>query len=253
MKLLVCVKQVVDPESPLVINRDGTWIDETVKIACRLNSYDEYALEEALLFGERHPGTVIETVTVGPARARAAAVRCLEKGAHEAFHIVTGREPMGAMETATQIADFARDRRYDVVFCGVMSEDLMQCAVGPAIAALLSLPVAAAAMGCDIDPAAGLAHVSCELDGGLRENFRLPLPCLVTVQSGINRPRYPSLTNVLRAKGARIPVIEAKAAREVPGRRLSYPPLSIKGKVLGGTPADKAAALLRMFHEKSLL
>jgi electron transfer flavoprotein beta subunit len=256
MKILVCIKQVVDPESPLVIGADGNWIDEKQKITLRMNSYDDYALEEALLLAERFPDTVVDAVTVGPARSRPVVVKALEKGARNGFLLAADAVPLGAFGTASALADFAKGRDYDCIMCGVISEDLMQGMTGPALAALLGVPCAVAVMRAEFDPQGRSVEVECELEGGLREGIRLSMPCLLAIQSGINRPRYPSLSNVLRAKTAEIVVMEAcipasggLGARPV----LEYPERGQKGIVIQGSPGEKAGALAGIFHEKALL
>ena len=257
MNILVCIKQVPDPESMIRINEKTGWIEEGRDMTYRMNRYDEYALEEAVLIRERYPETVIDAVSVGPDRVRSSIIKSLEKGAGNGIHLRDERNCLTAEETASCIASFARRRDYDLIFCGVMSEDLMQCQVGPMIAALNTIPCAVSVLREELDYAEGAVTVECELEGGVHETMRLTLPCLLTMQSGINRPRYPSLSNVLRAKSADIATvtIEDLCAGQALERvlYLAYPDRSAKGTVLDGTADEKAERLLSIFHEKSVL
>ena len=258
MKILVCVKQVPDTESPLEINRDKTWISETDRMAFRMSRYDEYALEEAILIRESLPGTTVDAVTVGPARAAAVVKKSLEKGADNGIHVVTdesGYCPPAV--TARLIAEHAGANAYDLILAGVMSEDCMQGLTGPMIAALLSIPCAASVITEAPGPGSGTLTVECEYDGGSSETAVISLPAVLTIQSGINRPRYPSLSNVLRAKSQEILTFSAS----VPGNStetesilsIDHAHKSQAGVFIQGTPDEKAEQLLKVLHENSFI
>jgi electron transfer flavoprotein beta subunit len=258
VRILVCVKQVPDTESPLTIDETSSWIREDDRIAFRMNRYDEYALEEAVLIREAFGDVTVNAISVGPARAAAVLKKSLEKGAANGIHIV--RETPGYCPpsvTASLIAEYARSSSYDLIFTGVMAEDDMQCQVGPLIAAHLGLPCAVSVVKESISPEDRTVTVECEIEGGAAETVTLPVPCLLAIQSGINRPRYPSLSNVLRAK-------EQELTRIVPGEAgappavetplsLSYPGTSSHGTTIEGSTEQKAEKLLAILHEKSLL
>jgi electron transfer flavoprotein beta subunit len=258
MKILVCVKQVPDTESPVAIDAANKWVLEHDLIAFRMNRYDEYALEEAVLIREANGNVSVDAISVGPARVSATLKKSLEKGANNAIHIISEKNDYyPPVVVADLIADYARRHEYDLIFTGVMAEDDMQCQVGPLIAARLGLPCAASVMKETLNNADGIIHVECELEGGITETINLPIPCLLTIQSGINRPRYPSLSNVLRAKEQELiriqadPDILSQPAEEVVS--ISYPEQSSKGTIIQGTPDQKAEQLLAIMHEKSLL
>jgi electron transfer flavoprotein beta subunit len=258
MKILVCVKQVPDTESPVTIDAGNRWILEHDLIAFRMNRYDEYALEEAVQIREAIGDVTVDAISVGPARVSATLRKSLEKGAHNAIHIVSEKNDYyPPVVIADLIADYARHHDYDLIFTGVMAEDDMQCQVGPLIAARLGLPCAASVLKKALNTADGTINAECELEGGITEIVRLPLPCLMTIQSGINRPRYPSLSNVMRAKEQeliRVPAdsnILSQPAEKVVF--ISYPEQSSKGTIIQGTPDQKAEKLLAILHEKSLL
>lgn len=258
MRILVCVKQVPDIESILEIDTAGMWIQETGKVVYRMNRYDEYALEEAVRIKETVSGVTVDALSVGPERVRTTVTKALEKGADNGIHIaLDGNGYQSPFRIASAIADYARPRAYDLLFTGVMAEDDMQCQVGPMLAELLGLPSAPAVISETLEPSRETVHVECEMEGGIREQLSLTLPCLLSIQSGINRPRYPSLSNVLRAKKQELITVDANTLalpepREIM-KGLSYPEKPSYGIILEGTPEEKAEKLLRILYEKSLL
>lgn len=257
MKILVCVKQVPDIEQEINIRQDRQWIAEDADTRYHLNYFDEFAAEEAVRIKEQFPGVTIDVLTMGPAGAESTLRRALALGADEAFHILSTENGfVPAEETAFQIAEFIKTAAYDLVLFGVMSEDAMQSLTGPMTAALCGLPCAAAVVQQTLDPDGRSVTVVCELAGGLHETVRLPLPAVLTVQSGINQPRYASLSNRLRAKSQAIrTIIPGTAGRPEPQQPLSVfvPPKTGAGEFIEGTAAEKAAALIEILHQKSLI
>lgn len=257
MKILVCIKQVADIESDLRLNSSSSWVLEDNKTAFRMNRYDEYALEEALLIKDVLPGTVVDTVSVGPERSVSVLKKSLEKGADYAVHIRCGNPALTAFETASLIACYAADRHYDIIFAGVMSEDLMQSQVGPMIASFLSVPSAVNVIkSALVNNSTGLS-VDSELEGGMIENIEIPLPCLVTIQTGIHMPRYPSLSNVMRARSMHVAAINCDELKRQDSideiLTVEHPAVSSKGTVISGSSEEKAEKLLDLFHERALI
>jgi electron transfer flavoprotein beta subunit len=257
MKILVCIKQVADTESNLKLNSSSSWIVEDNKIAYRMNRYDEYALEEALIIKDILPGTAIDVISVGPERAAAAVKKALEKGADNGIHIKCGNSALTAIETSSVIAEYAKDQGYDIIFAGVMSEDLMQSQVGPMIASFLSIPSAVSVVKTELVNNSDALSVYSELEGGMTENIEIKMPCLITVQTGINLPRYPSLSNVMRARSMEIVTVNIESLKITESYEeivsAGYPPASSKGVVINGTMEEKAEKLLGLFHEKALI
>jgi electron transfer flavoprotein beta subunit len=283
MKILVCVKQVPDAETQIRIAAGGRRLliggDDW-----RMNRFDEFAVEEALRIRESVPGSVVETVSVGPARAVAVLRRALAMGADEALHILREEEedPLPG-DVAAWIAACIHDRDYDLILAGVMSEDAMHAQTGPILAERLGIPCATAVMAVRLRPETGapceenktvpekhemievgrtcpqpcFIRVERELEGGLREALEMPLPALITVQSGINRPRYPALSHVLRARSQPLLTVPVGALPAPPRRerivRLAWTEPSGKALVLTGTPAEKAERLAALFREQALL
>lgn len=258
MKILVCVKQVPFPESPLEIDHENCWVRETKDSAYCMNRYDEYAIEEAILIKEKFPDVVVDAISVGPERVQSTIRKALAFGARNGIHIQFDEKGNGSPhEIASLIADYAKNENYDLIFTGVMAEDDMQCLVGPLIAGFLSVPCVTSVVEESIETEDRKISVTCEREGGFHEKAVLSLPALLTIQSGINIPRYPALSNVLRSKSQKLEVIKAgslnkKGARE---QLLSHKffEKSGHGIILEGTPEEKADKLLDILHEKSLV
>jgi electron transfer flavoprotein beta subunit len=318
MKILVCVKQVLDADGPVRIDASGKWIEAPPAARFRMNRFDEFAIEEALRIREGLPGTRIGVLSAGPARVAQTVRRALEMGADEGIHLVLDDERYRTpFEIASLISAYAKDKHYDLILAGVMAEDDMQGQVGPMVAEILGYPWATAVMsqrlvtpatkhikrhagprigsGTGFDPAsnavpdsrlhgkdgffvvcngsrdktgdgphdAGAIYVERELEGGGREAFELALPALLTIQSGINRPRYPALSHVLRARSQALIAIpvsqqEGKAPIFSPAPRerihsLEEPAPMKTGMILSGSPVEKAEKLMEILRKRAFI
>jgi electron transfer flavoprotein beta subunit len=256
MRILVCVKQVIDPESVLELTDSG-WFRQKL-LAYRINRYDEYALEEAILIKESFSDVTIDAISVGPDRVRQVITKAMEKGVDRGIHIRIEEEGyLSPSLTASLIADYAESISYDLILTGVMAEDDMQCQVGPSIAAKLPTSCAVSVISQSLDLDHKSVTVECELEGGIREQVLLPLPALLAVQSGINRPRYPTLSNVLRAQSQEIIIIENRLHQQgLPQDRMieiTHPDKSARGEILKGDTEAKASKLISILRERSLL
>jgi electron transfer flavoprotein beta subunit len=223
-----------------------------------MNRFDECAVEEALLIKETFPNTSVDVISVGAPRAAIVIRRALGMGADHGIHIVS--EQVGYVSpfvTASWIASCAKKNNYDLILTGVMAEDDMQGQVGQMIAEFLSLPCATSTIFERLSPHKGTVYVEREIEGGARDTLELSLPAVLTIQSGINIPRYPSLSNILRAKKEKVETIDAKSVGHPESRqrvvRVEYPQKSRSGVVLEGTQQEKAAQLLEILREKSLI
>jgi len=258
MNILVCIKAVPAGEMQIRIDDSGRWIEAGSDDDTVMNRYDEYALEEAVRIKEHLTGTTVEVLSVGPKRCRAVIRRALAKGADTGIHI---QDPApgdpGAETVAAAIAGFCLTRAYDLILTGVISEDLMQGLTGPLLAARLQIPCAAAVIRQRIDPDRGTVLAACELESGWSENIRLTLPALLTIQSGINRPRYPSLSNMMRSRHQKLITLPADALPCVENESritaLSETAVSSCASFFEGTLEEKAEALLDLLIEKGVL
>ncbi len=223
-----------------------------------MNRFDEFALEEAVRIGEEIPGTEIEAISVGPGRVVSTLRKALERGAAAGTHILVEEERyMSPFETASLIASYAGTGHYDLIIAGVMAEDDMHCQVGQMIAAILEIRCATSVIHRGTIREETSVYIEREIEEGQRLCMEVALPAVITVQSGINRPRYPSLSNVLRAKNQEIRTIDANDLWDDDGRdqliSMRRPEASAKGVFLEGGSNEKARALIRILHERALI
>jgi len=132
-------------------------------------------------------------------------------GADSGIHLLTKDDPFeDPYSTAFLMAKYARDKGYDLILTGVMSEDLMQGQVGPMLGEMLSMNCATAVIATQISSDFSAVYVEREIEGGTRERWELTLPALLTIQTGINKPRYPALSQLLRAASQKAEVIKGE-------------------------------------------
>ena len=258
MKILVCVKQVPESEIPIQIDDFTGWIKEDTITEFRMNRLDEYAVEEALLIKESIVDTRIDVITVGPARCDEVVRRAIGMGADYGVHIQTASEGyQSPLEVAAWIADFARGKNYALILTGVMSEDSMQGQVGPMLATRLGFSWATSVIFEKIASDKKSIYVEREIEGGHRDTLKLKLPAVITIQSGINTPRWPSLSNLLRANSQGLERIDISDSAKFQQMEyladVVYPQKTRAGLVLSGSLQEKADRLLMILREKSLL
>src|SRR5208337_3317966 len=196
MKILVCMKQVPQKDAPLKLNESGAWIREDVSY--EVNEPDAYALEEALRQKEKHGGEVV-VITAGPARAQQVLREALAKGADRAIHL---EDPafvtLDAANIARAFAAAIKDEQFDLVFTGLQSDDFGFAQTGVILAELLGWPHATIIM--QIEKSEGGIKVKRELEAGYFQHVEMPLPAVLTIQSGINKLRYATLIGIKQAK-----------------------------------------------------
>jgi electron transfer flavoprotein beta subunit len=259
MRILVCVKQVLSKEGPLEIDSSGRSLAIGRSSLFQLNDLDEYALEAALQVKGGFPETSVDVLSVGPARVEAVIRRGLGMGADRGIHLLT-EEAMATpdpFQVSSWIALWTKDRSYDMILTGFLAEDDQEGQVGPLIAEHLGLTCSTSVVAFNLSPDEGQARVDREVEGGLREKWRLKLPAVFTIQSGGSRPRYPSLSHVLRARKQPLEVVPVSSFQTVESRRTlvryDYPEKVRAGLVLTGPPREKAERLTALFLEKGFL
>ena len=254
--ILVCIKSVIEyaaDEAPLLGQR---WIDETERPR-GMNLYDAHALEAALAMRDHDDTVRITALSAGADGVRATIRRAMAMGADTGVQLAVAEDALLFPERiAAAIADYARPQRFDLVLTGAMSEDAMQGITGPMVAAALGIPCAAAAVALRRRPEQGALTVICEMEAGMAATVRLSGPALVTVQTGRRVPRYPSLSNTLRARRQ---AIERIAVADVPFPQaaeplgVAFPARAADCRILEGSPQQKADALLSLFNDKGWL
>ncbi|HET7619940.1 MAG TPA: electron transfer flavoprotein subunit beta/FixA family protein [Vicinamibacterales bacterium] len=256
MHIVVCIKQVVTREWQLRVNDQKTWIRDQ-DASFELNEPDAYALEEALRLKEKHGGEVI-VCSAGPARAAQVIREALARGADRALHVESDAlATADASTVAAALAAAIRGEQVDLVLTGLQSDDQGFGQVGVILAEMLGMPHATIIMEVQAsDPSTGsgqAVRVKRELEGGWFQWMTLPMPALLTIQSGINQLRYATLKGIMAAKKKEIRKVAAPDAAQ-PLQRITAIAVPEKGKqtqMIPGTAPDAAKELVRRLREEA--
>lgn len=245
----MCVKQVAALGDDVEFTDDEKDVDRDY-LDYALNEWDSFATEEALRIREQAGEGEVVVVTVGDEEGDAALRQCLAMGADRAIRIES--EATDSLEVARVLAEVIGSEQPDLVLCGVQSSDAAQGATGAALAELLGLPRVAVVTRIELEPGASTATVERELEGGLSETVEVDVPALLTVQTGINEPRYVTLRAVKQAEAVDIELREPSSDPQ-PGyrvRRMFHPPRGEGAEMLNGSPAAIAARINEIVKER---
>ena len=249
MKIAVCIKQVVTREWQLRVNDQKTWIRDQ-DASFELNEPDAYALEEALRLKEKHGGEVI-ACCAGPARATQVIREALARGADRAVHVeADALATADANAVADALAAAIKAEGVDLVLTGLQSDDQGFGQVGVILAEKLGMPHATIIM--EVQAADGQLRVKRELEGGWFQWLALPMPALLTIQSGINQLRYATLKGIMAAKKKEIKkVTPAAAPASQRVASLYFPEKGKKTQMLGGSAAEAAKERVKRLSEEA--
>jgi electron transfer flavoprotein beta subunit len=245
MKIIVAIKQVPERDAAIAINAAGKWIEEG-EIPWALNESDAYALEEALQLKEKHGGEVV-VVSAGPERVGSTIREALAKGADRAIHVDC--EDMGqrdALGVAQLLAGSIRAEGPDLTLTGLQSDDLGYGQTGVILAELMGLPHASLIL--HVEKTESGLKVKRELEEGWFQTIELPLPAVLTIQSGGNKLRYATLMGIKKAKTKEVRRVMAQdlgiaTTRVVTLEHLGAPQKQKSTQILQGSPKEAAAAL----------
>jgi len=250
MKIAVCIKQVPTREWQPRLNDQKTWIREQ-DISYEMNEPDAYALEEALRLREKHGGEVV-VCSAGPARVQTVIREALARGADRAIHVE--HDTLGSADAfvlADALAAAMNAESFDLVLTGLQSDDQGHGQTGVILAERLGIPSSTIIMDVQIE--GGVLRVKRELEGGWFQWIAMPLPALLTIQSGINQLRYATLKGIMAAKKKEI----RKAALPdglQPAQQivsLAVPTRSKQTQMIGGSAPDAARELVRRLREEA--
>ncbi len=249
MDIAVCVKHVATLGDEVELNDDATDVDPDY-LEWTINEWDTYAVEEALRLREVAGGGEVVLVTVGDGGADESLRRGLAMGADRAVRIDPG-EGAGILDplTVAQALALAIDDVHpDLVLAGVQSSDAVQAATGTMVGQLLGLPTVAVVKRIELDPGAGRARVHRELEGGLVHVMEVATPAVLTVQTGINEPRYANLRAIKQAREKEIAVRDLDAGTRGCCRveRMFTPPAGETAEALGDDPAEIARRIVEI-------
>lgn len=253
MRIAVCMKAVVEPQSRIELDGDGNLRREQLRY--EVNEYDLYAVEEAIRLVDSNDGEVT-VITLGTEGAVQGLRKGLAMGAADAIHIDFDPYALDPSGVAALLAAALREGAYDLVLAGVESDDLGGAQVGVLLAEELGYAATTLVVGTSA-PSEGSMEVRRELEAGEHSTVEIQLPAVLTIQSGINEPRYPSLKGIMAAK--RKELVEKTPAdlgfAELPPPRvaalgLELPPPRELARMLEGSAEETAAELVRILREE---
>jgi electron transfer flavoprotein beta subunit len=246
LKILVCMKQVPQKDAPLKLNETAAWIRDDVSY--EVNEPDAFALEEALRQKEKHTGEVV-VITSGPARSQQVLREALAKGADRAIHLEDNAfVGLDAFNTAKAFAAAIKDEKFDLIFTGLQSDDYGYAQTGVILAELLGWPHATIIM--HLERTSTGIRVKRELEAGFFQFVDMPLPAVLTIQSGINKLRYATLIGIKQAKNKPVRKVTLAEVQSAVGEnlqkieRLYVPQKTKKTEHIEGTPAEIAKKLV---------
>ncbi|HEY6091384.1 MAG TPA: electron transfer flavoprotein subunit beta/FixA family protein [Gemmatimonadales bacterium] len=247
MKIAVCIKRVPDSETRVKIGSDRKSLDEGgVKFV--MNPYDEFAVEEALRRKEKAGTGEVVVLSLGPAAAQETIRTALAMGADRGVLLQTDKIPADPFESAKLIAAALKSDTWDLILFGRMAIDDYNHQVGVIVAELLGLPCVSAVSHLDIDGTKGVAER--EIEGGI-EVVEFPLPALLTVDKGLNEPRYPALKGIMAAKKKPLELKRVEpGAGSLELLALTLPPERKEGKIVG-EGAAAVPELVRLLREEA--
>jgi electron transfer flavoprotein beta subunit len=250
MKIIVAIKQVPERDAQIAVAPDGKWIEEG-DLNYAINEPDAYALEEALQLKEKNGGEVV-ALCAGPDRVTSTLREALAKGADRAIHIQA--DDLGSRDTlalAQLLADAVRAEAPDLILTGLQSDDLGLGQTGVVLAELLGIAYATLILHVE-KTEAGL-RVNRELEDGWFQQVDMPLPALLTIQSGGNKLRYATLMGIKKAKSKETRTVEAAASTTpaaVTLERVYLPEKQKHTEMLTGSPAEIAAQLVEKLRSE---
>jgi len=250
VRVAVCIKQVVTREWQVRVNEAKTWVRDS-DASWELNEPDAYALEEALRLREKHGGEVL-VISAGPARVAQVLREALARGADRAIHVQGDHfATADAFTAAEALAAALGPEQPDLILTGLQSDDQGFAQVGVVLAEKLGVAHSTIIMEVQADAAAGTLRVKRELEGGWFQWVAMPLPAVLTIQSGINQLRYATLKGIMAAKKKEIRIVPAPPV-PAPKQRIVavYMPEKAKQtRMISGSAAEAAKELVRALRE----
>jgi electron transfer flavoprotein beta subunit len=260
MKILVAVKQVAALDEDFEIRDDGLDVEEDF-LLYDLNEWDDFSLEEAMKIKEAGEVEVeVVVVSVGPERVDESLRKCLAKGADRAIRVWDDAiEGSDAIAIGRVLAAVVKKEAPDMVFAGVQSSDQAYSSTGISTAAYLDWPHAAVVADLQYSPGSGSAVIRRELEGGLLQEVEINCPAVLTIQLGINKPRYASLRGIKQAAAKPIEEMsladiglsasDVGADNSMSRVRRMYVPAKGRAQMIEGTIAEQAAQLIAIIKE----
>ena len=249
MKIAVLVKQVPGSESPLSIADSNVWLNEE-KVAYIMNESDNYALEEALLLKEGTQDCEVVVVSLGPERVKKIIREGLAKGADRGIHLnMNSNDVTDPLSIAKIFADALKSENFDLILSGLQSDDLGHGQTGIIVGELLNMSTGSLAVSTKLD--GDQIAIKQELEAGFFQNVRMSLPASITIQSGLNTPRYPSLKGIMGAKKKEIKTLDIDSSdQKLKISKLYLPSSSTEITMIDGTADQIVESLVKVFKSE---
>jgi electron transfer flavoprotein beta subunit len=260
VKIVVPIKQVAELDDDFELLDDGSGVDPDC-LEFDLNEWDAFSLEAALQLREGDGDGEVVVVTVGDEESEEALLGCLARGADRALRLWSEEcRDADPLAVARVLAAAIASESPDLVLCGVQSSDAVNGATGVALAGYLDLPHVAVVKHLEYAPAQATATVKRELEGGLVEVLRVRTPALLTIQTGINEPRYANLRAIKQAREKPLQVstpeqlgLDAGALAAAAGsrrRELRPPDRGAGAEMLDGSAAEVATRIVEIVRDR---
>jgi len=259
MDVIVCVKHVPETaEADIKIDPAGKSIEKS-GLVFDINEWDDYALEEAVQIKEKHGGTVT-AITIGPEDTDSTLRKCLARGADNAIRITDPKfEGADSYAIAKILHNAIKDLSFNIVLTGALAGDDGYTATGPMLAELLGIPYVT--MVKKIEFNGDFAKVNRELEGGLEEIVEVKLPAVLTIQTGINEPRYVSIMGIRKAMQREIKVLgladvglkEDEIGSWIKIEKMYVPPVEKQAEFLEGNPDEVAKKIAELLKARGLI
>ena len=209
MNIVVLIKQVPESEALVQVKADGSGVE--VEDRYTLNFFDSLAVEEALRIKEQVGKGTVTVITLGTQKSLEVLRTGIAMGADEAV-LLEDPAFVGGDEyaTATALAAAVKGMAWDIIFCGKEAFDDSSGIVGPLVAEFLGIPHITTVAKVDFSPEERTVIVEREIEGG-KEVIKAPLPVLLTAQKGLNEPRVPPVTGVMKAMRTEIKKLDRAA------------------------------------------
>jgi electron transfer flavoprotein beta subunit len=259
MNIVVCIKRVPETaDADVIIDKSGKDIEKS-GLVFDLNEWDTYAIEEAILLKEKMGGTVT-VISMGGEESNESLRKCLAMGADDAIRLTDPAfSGSDGFATARVLAETIRKIPYNLVFTGVQAEDDGYGQVGVALAEILGVPHVSLVTSLEVQEKMMKAYR--ELEGGLEEVVEVDLPAVVTIQTGINQPRYVSIMGIRKVAKKEIKafgVSDLNLKAEEVGLSGSYiklekiflPPVGEGAQILEGKPEEIASKVFNILKDK---
>ena len=258
MKIIVCIKQVLDTSATIQIENGQVVSPGSSRI---INPYDEYAIEEAVRIKAKKPDTEITLLSLGPEGFKDSIKRALAMGADKAVHLMDPRfVGLDSYAVTRILMRYIESVPYDLILCGKQAVDVDMAQTGPTLATFLGIPFVTVVTGMEFSDDFHNGKITRQVEGG-SEIRELTLPLLVTCQKGLNEPRLPSLKGIMAAKKKEVLTLSANDLgieegtlniedNKIVQENLCLPPERKKGIILEGSEEEISSNLVRMLRNE---